>query len=178
MTRNPYLKVWVTCSYYDLATPFFGAENVDGVMNLDPSIRANLRSPTTSRATCSTSTIPSRKKFKADFLTFLGDATEPAGGPRGGAADLGLGRADAREPYFQISPGRRSTPLTFAAKDAGAGPNRKDPAERQAVGPHRDRRLLAGQEGDGAADAEDRRLVASFWRSSQPRRSWTPPLRR
>jgi carboxypeptidase C (cathepsin A) len=22
MTRNPYLKVWVTCSYYDLATPF------------------------------------------------------------------------------------------------------------------------------------------------------------
>ncbi len=28
MTRNPYLRVWVTCSYDDLATPFFGAESV------------------------------------------------------------------------------------------------------------------------------------------------------
>jgi carboxypeptidase C (cathepsin A) len=43
MTRNPYLKVWVTCSYYDLATPFFGAENVIASMNLEPAIRANLR---------------------------------------------------------------------------------------------------------------------------------------
>jgi len=34
MTRNPYLKVWVTCSYYDLATPFFGAENVVSEMVL------------------------------------------------------------------------------------------------------------------------------------------------
>jgi carboxypeptidase C (cathepsin A) len=38
MTRNPYLKIWVTCSYYDLATPFSGAESVIASMNFDAPI--------------------------------------------------------------------------------------------------------------------------------------------
>ncbi|HEX3816967.1 MAG TPA: hypothetical protein VHW03_01625, partial [Chthoniobacterales bacterium] len=39
MSRNPYLKVWVGCGRYDLATPYFAAQyNVNG-MELDPSIR-------------------------------------------------------------------------------------------------------------------------------------------
>jgi len=74
MTRNPYLKVWVTCSYYDLATPFFGAENVVAGMNLEPPIRANLRFSYYESGHMLYIHKPSRVKFKADFETFLKDA--------------------------------------------------------------------------------------------------------
>lgn len=75
MTRNPYLKVWVTCSYYDLATPFFGAENVVSGMNLEPTIRANLRFTYYESGHMLYIHKPSRVKFKEDFLAFLKDAT-------------------------------------------------------------------------------------------------------
>jgi len=74
MTRNPYLKVWVTCSYYDLATPFFGAENVVAAMNLEPAIRANLRFSYYESGHMLYIHKPSRVKFKADFEGFLKDA--------------------------------------------------------------------------------------------------------
>lgn len=74
MTRNPYLKVWVTCSYYDLATPFFGAENVIASMNLNPAIRANLRFTYYESGHMLYIHKPSRTKFKSDFETFLNDA--------------------------------------------------------------------------------------------------------
>lgn len=75
MTRNPYLKVWVTCSYYDLATPFYGAENVVASLNLDPSIRPNLRMSYYESGHMLYVHNPSRVKFKSDFLAFLADAT-------------------------------------------------------------------------------------------------------
>jgi carboxypeptidase C (cathepsin A) len=75
MTRNPYLKVWVTCSYYDLATPFFGAENVVSDMNLEPSIRGNLRFSYYESGHMLYIHKPSRLKFKEDFIAFLKDAT-------------------------------------------------------------------------------------------------------
>jgi len=78
MTRNPYLKVWVTCSYYDLATPFYGAESVVSGMNLDPSIRANLRFTYYESGHMLYISNPSRIKFKADFISFLNDATSEA----------------------------------------------------------------------------------------------------
>jgi carboxypeptidase C (cathepsin A) len=79
MTRNPYLKIWVTCSYYDLATPFFGAENVVASMNLDPAIRANLRFSYYESGHMLYIHKPSRVKFKADFEAFLKDAiNQPA----------------------------------------------------------------------------------------------------
>ena len=74
MTRNPYLKIWVTCSYYDLATPFFGAENVVASMNLEPPIRANLRFSYYESGHMLYIHKPSRLKFKADFEAFLKDA--------------------------------------------------------------------------------------------------------
>src|SRR5437868_6013627 len=73
MTRNPYLKVWVTCSYYDLATPFFGAENVVSGMNLEPAIKANLRFTYYESGHMLYIHKPSRVKFKDDFLAFLKD---------------------------------------------------------------------------------------------------------
>jgi carboxypeptidase C (cathepsin A) len=75
MTRNPYLKVWVTCSYFDLATPFFAAESTVASMNLDPAIRSNLRFTYYESGHMLYVHTPSRKKFKADFVSFLADAT-------------------------------------------------------------------------------------------------------
>jgi carboxypeptidase C (cathepsin A) len=43
MSRNPYLKIWVCCGYYDLATPYFAAQSVVRGMNLDPTIRDNIQ---------------------------------------------------------------------------------------------------------------------------------------
>jgi carboxypeptidase C (cathepsin A) len=78
MTRNPYLKVWVTFSYYDLCTPFFGAENVLAALNLDPSVRANLKTTYYEAGHMLYIRNSERKKFKADFLNFLdGSLNEP-----------------------------------------------------------------------------------------------------
>jgi carboxypeptidase C (cathepsin A) len=43
MSRNPYLKIWVCCGYYDLATPYFAAQSVVRGMNLDAAIRDNIQ---------------------------------------------------------------------------------------------------------------------------------------
>jgi carboxypeptidase C (cathepsin A) len=75
MTRNPYLKVWVTCSYYDLATPFFAAEDAVASMNLDPAVRGNLRFTYYESGHMLYIHAPSRAKFKTDFESFLKDAT-------------------------------------------------------------------------------------------------------
>ena len=74
MPRNPYLKVWVTCSYYDLATPFYAAEAVVANMNLEPAIRANLSFTYYEAGHMLYIHKPSRLKFKADFETFLTSA--------------------------------------------------------------------------------------------------------
>src|SRR3954447_9267840 len=36
ISQNPYLKVWIACGYYDLATPFFAAEYTVHHMSLRP----------------------------------------------------------------------------------------------------------------------------------------------
>ena len=74
MTRNPYLKIWVTCSYYDLATPFFAAENVVAGMNLEAALRANLRFTYYESGHMLYIHKPSRVRFKADFEKFVDDA--------------------------------------------------------------------------------------------------------
>jgi carboxypeptidase C (cathepsin A) len=43
MSRNPYLKIWVCCGYYDLATPYYAARSVVSGMNLDPAVRDNIQ---------------------------------------------------------------------------------------------------------------------------------------
>ena len=42
MAKNPYLKVWVNCGYYDTATPFYAAEWVYAHVFLDEESRDNL----------------------------------------------------------------------------------------------------------------------------------------
>ncbi|HQU85146.1 MAG TPA: hypothetical protein PKY59_18545 [Pyrinomonadaceae bacterium] len=42
MAKNPYMKIFVACGYYDMATPFFATEYTLSAMNLDPSLRKNI----------------------------------------------------------------------------------------------------------------------------------------
>ena len=42
MSRNPALHVWVSCGYYDLATPHFAAEYTVSHMQLDAALRENV----------------------------------------------------------------------------------------------------------------------------------------
>jgi len=71
MSRNPYLKVWVCCSYFDLATPYFAAENVVHGMNLDPAIRDNIDLTFYESGHMVYIDKASREKFKGDFDAFL-----------------------------------------------------------------------------------------------------------
>ncbi|MFD2248402.1 S10 family peptidase [Pontibacter ruber] len=42
MSKNPYLKVWVLCGYYDLATPYYAAEYTFNHMGLRPEQKKNV----------------------------------------------------------------------------------------------------------------------------------------
>ena len=42
MAKNPYMKIFVACGYYDMATPFYAAEYTVSAMNLDPTLRKNI----------------------------------------------------------------------------------------------------------------------------------------
>jgi len=42
MAKNPYMKIFIGCGYYDMATPFFAAEYTVSAMNLDPILRRNI----------------------------------------------------------------------------------------------------------------------------------------
>ena len=42
MAKNPYMKIFIGCGYYDMATPFFAAEYTVSAMNLDPTLRKNI----------------------------------------------------------------------------------------------------------------------------------------
>ena len=68
----------MTCSYYDLATPFFAAERLVASLNLDAATRANLRFTYYESGHMLYVHQPSRAKFKADFESFLHDATHQA----------------------------------------------------------------------------------------------------
>ena len=77
MSRNPYLKVWVCCGRYDLATPYFAAEyNVNG-MELDPTIRNNIRLTYYEAGHMVYVYKPALEKLKSDFDNFLKDAILP-----------------------------------------------------------------------------------------------------
>jgi carboxypeptidase C (cathepsin A) len=42
MSKNPYMKVFIGCGYYDMATPFFASEYTISAMNLEPELRRNV----------------------------------------------------------------------------------------------------------------------------------------
>ena len=78
MSRHPYLKVWVCCGYYDLATPYFAAEHVVQQMRLDPAIRNNIALTYYDAGHMIYVQKQSREKFHQDFQGFVSSALHPA----------------------------------------------------------------------------------------------------
>lgn len=78
INRHPYLQVWVCCGYYDLATPYFAAEHTLNSMNLDPSVRGNVRVTYYESGHMLYTHQPSREKLKTDFDAFIENALHVA----------------------------------------------------------------------------------------------------
>ena len=74
MSRHPYLKVWVCCGYYDLATPYFAAEHVVQQMRLDPAVRNNIALTYYDAGHMIYVRKQSREKFRRDFEGFVNSA--------------------------------------------------------------------------------------------------------
>lgn len=77
MSRNPYLKLWVCCGYYDLATPYYAAQTVLHGMLLDPTIRDNVRMTYYEAGHMIYINKPSLVQFRKDAGDFMQDAMKP-----------------------------------------------------------------------------------------------------
>jgi len=77
MSRNPYLKLWVCCGYYDLATPYYAAERTLHAMQLDPTIRDNVRMTFYEAGHMIYINHPSLLQFRNDATAFIQDALKP-----------------------------------------------------------------------------------------------------
>ena len=77
MSRNPYLKIWVCCGYYDLATPYYAAQSVVRGMNLDPAIRGNIAFTHYESGHMLYIEKGAREKLKGDLDQFLAEALSP-----------------------------------------------------------------------------------------------------
>ena len=75
MTFNKYLKVFVANGYYDLGTPYFATEYTFDHLNLDESLRKNIRMEYYEAGHMMYVHMPSLKEMKKDLTKFIKDAS-------------------------------------------------------------------------------------------------------
>ncbi len=75
MTRNPFLKVHISCGYSDLATPYFAARYTFEHMNLPVALRKNLVMDDYAAGHMMYLNLPDLKKQKADLAKFVRSAS-------------------------------------------------------------------------------------------------------
>lgn len=80
--ENPSLKVLSANGYFDLATPFFGAERDLNQMELDPSLRGNVTFTYYNSGHMVYLNAEARKTFRADLEKFYDSAAPVASGDR------------------------------------------------------------------------------------------------
>ncbi|NLP04615.1 peptidase S10 [Candidatus Fermentibacteria bacterium] len=73
MAKNPFMKVLVAQGYYDLATPYYATEYMITHMNVDPSLKANIRMRTYEAGHMFYLDTASLKAFRADTEAFYTD---------------------------------------------------------------------------------------------------------
>jgi len=71
MTYNPFLKVYVACGAYDLATPYFAARYTFSHLGTDPSLAKNITLEDYTAGHMMYMNLPDLKKQKADLTRFL-----------------------------------------------------------------------------------------------------------
>lgn len=80
MLRNPYMRVFVASGYYDMATPFFGAEYTMNHLGIPPELRENITIAEYEAGHMMYIDEPSLLKFKVDVADFYAGSSEnPAG---------------------------------------------------------------------------------------------------
>ena len=72
--KNPHLKVFVGCGYFDMATPYFAAEYTFSHMGLQPAQRKNVSFYFYPAGHMFYIDVPSHKKLKSDVTQFIKDA--------------------------------------------------------------------------------------------------------
>ena len=72
--KNPFLKVFVAFGYYDMATPYFAAEYTVDHMNLDPTLKANIKTAYYEAGHMMYIDEKSLAKLKQDVAAFLQSA--------------------------------------------------------------------------------------------------------
>jgi carboxypeptidase C (cathepsin A) len=72
--KNPHMKVFVGCGYYDMATPYFAAQYTFSHMGLQPSARKNVTFQYYNAGHMFYIDVPSHKKLKGDISQFMKDA--------------------------------------------------------------------------------------------------------
>lgn len=71
MTKNPNLKIMVLCGYYDLATPFMGAEYTMDHLNISPDLEKNISMKYYDAGHMMYIHQPSLEKFHQDVENFI-----------------------------------------------------------------------------------------------------------
>jgi carboxypeptidase C (cathepsin A) len=76
MTANPFLKVHVSCGFYDMATPYFAARYQFRHLHIHPSLAANITMDEYTAGHMMYLNLPDLQKQKADLARFI-RASEP-----------------------------------------------------------------------------------------------------
>jgi len=74
MTANPFLKIHVSCGYYDLATPIFATRYTFDHMGIDPTLLSNITIDNYTAGHMMYLNLPDLKKSKADLARFIRSA--------------------------------------------------------------------------------------------------------
>lgn len=69
--KNPFMKLFVAYGYYDMATPYFAAEYTIDHMNLDPSLKANIKTAYYEAGHMMYIDVKSLAKLKQDVAAFM-----------------------------------------------------------------------------------------------------------
>lgn len=77
ITRNPKMQVWVASGYYDLATPYFGADFTLQQIDLPPSIRSHITTSYYDSGHLVYVHPPSLKKLRKDLVSFYQRTLQP-----------------------------------------------------------------------------------------------------
>jgi carboxypeptidase C (cathepsin A) len=75
LTRNPFLRVHVSCGYYDLATPYFASRYTFNHLGVDPALHKNITLDYYTAGHMMYLNLPDLRKQKADLARFIQSAS-------------------------------------------------------------------------------------------------------